>query len=93
MLGQSEGWFAPLTDGVIATALSVLSAQAVQPSGTLVSVVSGAVTFDLKYAAFNGTMPDGTGANGTLVSGPGATSGAFPFNSPTGTAGWYPGTI
>lgn len=93
MLGNSEGWFAPLADGVIATALPVVGAQAVQASGALVSVGNTAVTFDLQYAAFNGTMPAGTAANGTLVSGPGATSGAYPMNSPTGTAGFYPATI
>jgi hypothetical protein len=99
MLGNAEGWFAPLTDGVIATALPVSSAQAVVTTagaaptnvvGALVSVTAAAVTFDMKFAAFDGTMPDGTGANGTLVNGPGATSGAFPMNSPTGTPGWYP---
>ncbi len=102
MLGNSEGWFAPLTDGIIATDLPVLSAQAVVTTagaaptntvGALVSVDAAAVTFDMQYAAFNGTMPAGTGANGTLVNGPGATSGAFPMNSPTGTPGWYPVTI
>lgn len=102
MLGNSEGWFAPLTDGIIATAVPVTAFQAVVTTagaaptatpGALVSVSDTAVTFDLKFAAFNGTLPVGTGANGTLVSGPGATSGAFPLNSPTGTAGFYPGSI
>lgn len=102
MLGNSEGWFAPLTDGVIATALPVVGGQAVVTTagaaptnvvGALVSVAAGAVTFSMRFAAFDGTMPNGTGANGTLVSGPGATSGAEPTNSPTGTAGWYPATI
>lgn len=101
MLGNAEGWFAPLTDGVIATALPVVGAQAVvtvagaAPTdviGATVSVAAGAVTFDMQFASF-GTLPAGTGANGTLVSGPGATSGAFPMNSPTGTAGWYPASI
>lgn len=102
MLGNSEGWFAPLTDGIIATGLPVVNGQAVvttagaaptNVAGALVSVAAGAVTFDMRFAAFNGTMPNGTGANGTLVSGPGATSGAEPTNSPTGTAGWYPASI
>lgn len=102
MLGNSEGWFAPLTNGVIATALPVVGGQAVVTTagaaptavvGALVSVAAGGVTFDLSYAAFNGTMAAGTGANGTLVQGPGSTSGAYPMNSPTGTAGWYPVTI
>lgn len=92
MLGNAEGWFAPATNGVIATALPVVGAQAVQASGTLVSVAAGAVTFDMQFAAF-GNLPNGTGANGTLVSGPGATPGSSPMNSPTGTAGWYPASI
>ena len=98
MLGNAEGWFAPLTDGVIATGLPVLNAQAVVTTagaaptnvlGALVSVTPAAVTFDMKFAAFDGTMPDGTGANGTLAIGPGSTSGAYPANSPTGTPGFY----
>lgn len=101
MLGNAEGWFSD-TAGVIATALPVLSAQAVVTvagaaptavAGALVSVATGAVTFDMHFATFNGTMPVGTAANGALTSGPGATSGAYPMNSPTGTAGFYPGTI
>jgi hypothetical protein len=102
MLGNAEGWFAPLTDGIIATALPVTGATAVVTTGgaaptnvlgALVSVTPTAVTFDMKFAAFNGTMPVGTGANGTLILGPGSTSGATPANSSTGTAGWYPATI
>lgn len=103
MLGNAEGWFAPLTDGVIATSLPVIGGQAsvstiataapLNTLGSTVGVKAGAVTFTLSYAAFNGTMAAGTGANGTLVEGPGATSGAFPTNSSTGTSGWYPVTI
>jgi len=103
MLGNAEGWFAPLTDGVIATAIPVLGAQAVVTTagaagagfaavGTVVGVVGGSFTFNMNYAQF-GDLPLGTGANGTLVSGPGATSGAFPMNSPTGTPGFYPASI
>ena len=103
MLGNSEGWFAPLTDGVIATAIPVLGAQAAVTTagaagagfaavGTVVGVVDGSFSFNMNYAQF-GDLPLGTGANGTLVSGPGATSGAYPLNSPTGTPGWYPVTI
>jgi hypothetical protein len=100
LLGNSEGWFAPLTDGIILPALTpVIAAQAkvtvagaapTDAVGVTVGVLDTAVTFEMRYAAWDGTMPDGTGANGTLVSGPGATSGAFPMNSPTGTPGWYP---
>ncbi len=101
MLGNAEGWFAPLTDGVIATAIPVLNAQAIVTTagaaptnvvGALVSVTPTAVTFDMKFAAFN-NLPDGTGANGTLVIGPGATPGSDPINSPTGTPGWYPASV
>ena len=103
MLGNSEGWFAPLTDGVIATAIPVIGAQAaVTTAGaagagfaavsTIVGVVDGSFSFDMNYAQF-GDLPLGTGSNGTLVSGIGATSGAFPLNSPTGTPGWYPASI
>lgn len=103
MLGNAEGWFAPLTDGIIIPALTpITGAQAkvttagAAPTnvlGATVGVVDGAVTFEMRYAAWDGTMPNGTGANGTLVSGPGATSGATPTNSPTGTPGWYPVTV
>lgn len=101
MLGSSEGWFSDAA-GIIATGLPVLNAQAVvttagaaptATTGALVGVTASAVTFDLKFAAFNGTMPVGTLANGTLAMGPGATSGATPTNSPTGTPGYYPAPI
>ena len=102
MLGNSEGWFAPATDGIIATGLPVGTAQAVVTTagaaptatvGALVSVVPSSVTFSMSYVYLDGSMPAATGGNGALVLGVGATSGAFPFNSPTGTAGYYPGTI
>ena len=102
MLGNAEGWFAPLTDGVIAVAIPVTGAQAVVTTagaaptstvGALVSVVAGAVTFDMNFVYMNGTMADATGANGAIVSGPGSTSGAYPMNSPTGTPGFYPKAV
>jgi hypothetical protein len=99
MLGHAEGWFSDAA-GVIATALPVLGAQAVVTTvataaplnalGDLVSVAPGAITVDVAFAAFNGTMAAATAAAGDLVTGPGATSGATPPNSPTGTAGFYP---
>lgn len=101
MLGNSEGWFSDAA-GLIASGLPVLNAQAVvttagaaptATAGALVSVAAGAVTFTLEFAAFNGTLPVGTLANGTLAMGPGATSGATPTNSPTGTPGYYPAPI
>lgn len=102
MLGNSEGWFAPAADGIIAAGIPVLNAQAAvtvagaaptNVAGALVSVSSSAVTFTLQFAAFNGTLPAGTVANGTLTSGPGATPGSDPMNSPTGQPGYYPGSI
>jgi hypothetical protein len=58
--------------------------------GTLVGVTGTSVTFTMEFVAFNGTMPVATLANGDLEVGPGATSGATPTNSPTGTPGYYP---
>lgn len=101
MLGNSEGWFSDAA-GLIASNLPVVNAQAVVTTagaaptdvvGALVSVAPSAVTFNMEFAAFNGTMPVGTAANGTLALGIGATSGAFPMNSPTGTPGYYPAPI
>ena len=101
MLGNSEGWFSD-ANGLIASGLPILSAQAIVATagaaptaavGALVSVTAGTVTFSLEFATFNGTMAVGTVANGTLSYGPGATSGATPNASPTGTAGYYPGSI
>lgn len=101
MLGNAEGWFSDNV-GMIVDNLPIVGAQAVVTTagaaptnvlGALVSVAAGAVTADVKFAAFNGTMAVGTAANGALTLGIGATSGAFPYNSSTGTAGYYPGTI
>lgn len=78
---------------------SVINAQAVVTTpgvaptnvlGALVSVVDGAVTFTMEFVYMDGTMPVATLLNGALEVGPGATSGAYPTNSPTGTAGYYP---
>jgi len=106
MLGFAEGWFSDAnglivgSDGttVLAT-LPVVGAQAVVTTagaaptnvvGALVSVDPTAITFSMEFVAFNGTMPVATAANGDLEVGPGATSGAVPPNSPTGTSGYYP---
>jgi hypothetical protein len=98
MLGYAEGWFSDAA-GLIATGLPVLGAQAVVTTagaaptnvvGALVSVAAAAVTFSMEFAAFDGTMPVATFAAGDLDFGPGATSGATPTNSPTGTPGYYP---
>lgn len=101
MLGYAEGWFSDAV-GIIATGLPVTNAQAVVTTagaaptnvvGALVSVGPSAVTFDMEFVAFNGTMPVATAANGDLDLGPGATSGATPTNSPTGTPGYYPSEL
>lgn len=101
MLGHAEGWFSDAA-GVIATGLPVVGAQAVVTTagaaptdvvGALVSVAPAAVTFGMSFATMDGTMAVATLANGALSVGPGATSGATPANSPTGTAGYYPGSI
>lgn len=87
VVGFAEGWFSD-NAGVISSANAVTGAQAVTATGSLVTVADGAVTYDLKFGAFDGTLPVGTAANGTVFTGPGATSGATPVNSTTGTAGY-----
>jgi hypothetical protein len=98
ILGHAEGWFSD-NAGLVGTALPVVGAQAVvttagaaptATAGVNVSVLDTAVTFKMEFAAFDGTMTVATLANGDLDLGPGATSGATPTNSPTGTAGYYP---
>ncbi len=106
MLGFAEGWFSDANglivgpDGVtVLSAIPVIGAQAVVTTagaaptnvlGAMVSVDPTAVTFAMEFVAWNGTMPVATAANGDLEIGPGATSGATPPNSPTGTPGYYP---
>ena len=101
ILGNAEGWFSDAA-GLIAAGLPVLGAQAVvtvagaAPTnvvGALVSVGAAAVTFSMEFVYMDGTMPVGTLANGALALGPGATSGATPTNSPTGTPGYYPAPV
>ena len=101
MLGFAEGWFSDAS-GVIATGLPITNAQAIitvpgssaaDVVGTLVNVNPTAYTFSMEFVAFNGTLPAATFANGALDFGPGATSGATPTNSPTGTPGYYPSEL
>ena len=101
ILGASEGWFSD-ANGVIATAIPVIGARAVVTTagnaptdvvGATVGVLDTAVTMSLSFATMDGTMTVGTAANGALALGPGATSGAFPTNSATGTAGYHPAPI
>jgi hypothetical protein len=91
MLGNSEGWFAD-TNGLIATGLPVSNAKAVVTTGgvtpttllgSLVDVRPSAVTFKIEFAAFDGKMTVQTAANG-LSDGPGG---------PTGSTGFYPGSV
>jgi hypothetical protein len=99
MLGYAEGWFSDAAGLITAAPVPVTGAQAVVTTagaaptdvvGATVGVVDGAVTFEMEFAAWDGTMPVATFANGDLDLGPGATSGATPTNSPTGTPGYYP---
>lgn len=101
ILGNAQGWFSDNT-GLIAQNLPIVGAQAVvttegaDPSaavGALVAVKPAAVNVDVHFAALDGTLPVATEANGDLSTGPGATSGASPVNSATGTAGFYPGLV
>ena len=104
MLGHAEGWFAPLTDGIILAAgqavtgaqAKVTTAATVAPLnaiGDIVGVTDAAVTYGVQFAKFE-ALPVATGAvNGGLTLGVGSTSGAVPAGSPTGTPGYYPTTI
>jgi len=104
MLGNAESWFSDASGFIPAagTPFPVLQAQAeitvagsaaADSIGTLVSIAPTAVTFTMNYAYLNGNMAAGTAANGALVLGVGATSGAYPTNSPTGTPGYYPASL
>lgn len=99
MLGHAASWFSDNAGLITAAAIPVVGAQAVVTTagaaptdvvGALVGVADGAVTFTMTFARMDGTMPAATLANGGLTFGPGATSGATPTNSPTGTPGYYP---
>jgi hypothetical protein len=89
MLGYAEGMFSDV-NGVIATAIPVTGA-AVDNTQTPPAPVSPiTTTFNVTFAYWDGSMPTATLSNGALAIGPGATSGATPTNSPTGTDGYYP---
>jgi hypothetical protein len=103
MLGHAEGWFAPLTDGIIlAAGQTITGAQAkvttaataapLNAIGDVVGVTAAAVTYTLQFAKFD-ALPAGTGANGAISLGVGSTPGSVPAGSATGTPGWYPTTI
>ena len=95
IVGVSEGWFSDAA-GTIAAGLPVGTACAkITVDGTnvniddIVSVAPGALTFGMAFAAFR-DLPAASAAAGDLEVGVGATSGATPTNSPTGTPGYYP---
>ena len=73
--------------------ITVAGSDAADAVGTLVSVNPASITFNMNYAYMNGNMALGTAANGALYLGIGATSGAYPTNSPTGTPGYYPTSL
>lgn len=97
MLGYAEGWFSDVS-GVISTGLTipVATAQvyaagsgATSVVGDLVTVNPTAVTFGLDFSAFDGSMPIGTFANGTLaLYADGTTSGTAA--TPMGASGYSP---
>lgn len=98
MLGYASGWFSD-ADGNIVNEYGVLPATPLTVTGKAVdktdplNIVPAAdltATFVLSFAHWDGGMPQASFANGALEGGPGATSGATPPNSPTGTYGYYP---
>ena len=102
MLGFADAWFSDAAGLITPAPLPVLGAQAVVTTagaaptdtvGQVVGVLDTAVTYTMQFAAFDGNMPVATAAAGELAFGPGATSGATPTNSPTGTPGYYPVTF
>lgn len=101
MLGNAEGWFAdasgfipaaglPYSLANIQAVITAAGSASVDAVGALVTVNPASVTFTMNYAYLDGSLAAATAANGALWSGIGATSGAFPTNSPTGTPGYYP---
>lgn len=90
MVGYAEGMFSNNV-GVIASGIAVVG-KAVDLTDPLLPVPAAdlVTTFGLSYAYWDASLPVATAANGALAIGPGATSGAFPAGSATGTPGYYP---
>ena len=97
MVGCSEGYFSTNV-GVISTGNTVTGAKAIITTaagntalGQLVDVDDAFVTFTMSFAAFDGTMPVATLANGDLETGVGSTPGsaAQPNGAPIGSANSY----
>jgi hypothetical protein len=97
MLGFAQGWISDV-NGIISTGNAVSNAEAVVTTagaaptnvlGALVTVKPSAVTFDMKFAAFDGKMSVATYGNGDLDlwadgNGPGTAT------NPMGSSGYYP---
>jgi len=86
MLGYAEGWFSN-NAGLVVSGIQVKNAQAVVTTagvaptntvGELVGVDDDEVTFKVEFVYMDGTMPVATAANGGVVLGIGASSGAEP---------------
>ena len=99
MLGWAEGWFSN-TSGRIATAVPVINAQAfvttagaapTNIAGALVSVLPGAITFNMDFAAFNGTMPIASYPLDLDSLPDGASPGSA--TDPMGLPGFYPSEL
>ena len=101
VLGHAEAWFSDATGAipVAGATFPVINAQAnlttagsaaVDVIGTLVSVDPTFVTYTMEFVYMDGSMVVATAANNGIVLGNGATSGATPVASPTGTQGYCP---
>ena len=97
MVGCSEGYFSDNV-GSISTGNTVVGAKAVITTaggntvlGQLVDVDDTYLTYTMDFAAFDGTMPVATLANGDLESGVGSTPGSstYPNGAPINSANSY----
>jgi len=95
MLGYASGWFSDDT-GLILTSptniwpITVTGAAINTTVSPAVPATNVTTTVTAYFTYFDGTMPVATSSNGFIVTGPGASPGSYPTNSPTGTAGYYP---
>ena len=97
MVGCSEGYFSDNV-GSISTGNTVVGAKAIITTaggntvlGQLVDVSDSYLTYTMYFAAFDGTMPVATVANGDLETGVGSTPGSttYPNGAPIGSANSY----
>jgi len=95
MLGYASGWFSD-TNGLILTQPTniwplTVTGQAINTTvNPPVAAANVTTTVTAYFAYFNGTMPVASSSNGQLETGPGASPGSYPTNSPVGTPGYYP---